>query len=209
MRPTPFWRSVAIWAALAIVMLAPVVIAAFSPYLAYRNAAYILGGFAGIVCLSLLVIQPLLADGALPGLSLPVARRWHRVVGALIAFGVALHVGGLYLTSPMDTLDALLLVAPNTFSVFGVAAMWAVMLTLLIVTLRRRIRPAVWRRLHIALAAVIVIGTIIHAVQIQGAMEPISKALLCLAALGSSVLLIAKRRRRITRTAVQDIPQRR
>jgi predicted ferric reductase len=209
MRPTPFWRSVTIWAALAVVMLAPVVLAAFSPYLAYRNAAYIMGGFAGIVCLSLLVIQPLLADGALPGLPLHRARRWHRVVGTLIALGVALHVAGLYLTSPMDTLDALLLVAPNTFSVFGVAAMWAVLLTLLIVTLRRRIRPAVWRRLHIALAAVIVIGTIIHAVQIQGAMEPISKALLCLAALCSSVLLIAKRRRRVTRTAVQDIQLRR
>ena len=49
------------WATVAAIMGAPVLIAAASPYLAYRNAAYITGGFAGIIALALLVIQPLLA----------------------------------------------------------------------------------------------------------------------------------------------------
>ena len=48
------------WGGVAAVMIAPVVIAAFSPYLESRSVLYIVGGFAGIVGLSLLVVQPLL-----------------------------------------------------------------------------------------------------------------------------------------------------
>ena len=66
------------WGAVLAVMIVPVVLAAFNPWLAYRNAAYIVGGFAGILCLSLMLLQPLLAAGYLPGLSPVAATRWHR-----------------------------------------------------------------------------------------------------------------------------------
>jgi len=176
------------WAALAAVMGVPVLIAAASPYLAYRNAAYIIGGFAGIIALALLVIQPLLAAGYLPGASLLNERRWHRWTGAAIAICVALHVSGLYVTSPPDTLDALLLVAPTPFSVYGVLAMWGIVATVILVALRRRIRLGypTWRIVHNVLALVVVIATIIHALQIEGAMEVYSKWLLCLAALAAT-----------------------
>ena len=177
-----------IWAALAAVMAVPVLIAAMSPYLAYRNAAYITGGFAGIIALALLVIQPLLAAGYLPGASLLAGRRWHRRTGAAIAVCVALHVGGLYVTSPPDTLDALLLVAPTPFSVYGVLAMWGIVATVILVMLRRRtgLAHATWRIVHNVLAAIVVVATVIHALQIEGAMEVYSKWLLCLAALAAT-----------------------
>jgi predicted ferric reductase len=185
--PSPKRRITAllIWAALGIVMAAPVVLATFSPYLEYRNLPYIVGGFAGIACLSLFVIQPLLAWGYLPGPGRARERRWHRWVGAAIVVAVALHVGGLYLTSAPDTLDALLLVAPTPFSVYGVQAMWGVVVTAVLVVLRHRlgVRYATWYLIHNGLALVVVVGTVIHALQIEGAMEIVSKWLLCLAAL--------------------------
>lgn len=177
-----------IWAGLAVVMAAPVVLAATSPYLAYRNLPYIVGGFAGIFCLSLFVIQPLLAAGYLPGPGRASERRWHRWVGAAIVVAVVLHVGGLFVASPPDALDALLLVSPTPFSVYGVLAMWGVVATAVLVALRRRVglRYATWYVVHNALALVVVVATVIHAVQIEGAMEIVSKWLLCLAALAAT-----------------------
>ena len=177
-----------IWAALAAVMAVPVLIAAMSPYLAYRNAAYIIGGFAGIIALALLVLQPLLAAGYLPVANILTGRRWHRWTGAVIAVCVALHVGGLYVTSPPDTLDALLLAAPTPFSVYGVLAMWGIVATVILVILRRRsgLAHATWRIVHNVLAAVVVVATVVHALQIEGAMETISKWVLCLAALAAT-----------------------
>ena len=61
--------AVLAWAGLLAVVGVPVLIAAASPYLAYRNLPYIVGGFAGIVCLALFVVQPLLAAGYLPGIA--------------------------------------------------------------------------------------------------------------------------------------------
>lgn len=181
--PTRPDRSGIAWAALALVALGPVALAAMSPLLAWRGAAYIAGGFAGILCLSLLLVQPLLIAGYLPGPAPRTARRWHRRIGTAILLCVAVHIGGLYLTSPPDTLDALLLVAPTPFSVYGVTAMWAILLTALLVLARRRIRPGRWRLAHNALALVAVVATVIHAVQIEGAMEPVSKWVLCIATL--------------------------
>jgi hypothetical protein len=184
------------WTGLLLVMAAPVLVAAASPYLAARNPAYIVGGFAGIVCLALFVIQPLLAAGYLPGPSLPQQRRWHRGVGVAIVACVLLHVGGLYLTSPPDTLDALLLVAPTPFSVYGVLAMWSVAATALLVALRRRLpfHHANWVLLHNALALVAVVATVVHALQIEGAMEPLTKWALCLATLASTGAVLLKLR---------------
>ncbi|MGE3066951.1 MAG: ferric reductase-like transmembrane domain-containing protein [Hyphomicrobiaceae bacterium] len=173
-------------------MLSPVLIAATSPLLAYREAVHIVAGFAGIVCLALLLIQPLLAARYLPGLDPMEQRTWHRRVGAGIILCVALHVGGLFAASPADALDALLLVSPTPFSVYGVMAMWGVVLTAVLVALRGRlgIRYSVWRLIHNGLALVVVVATVVHAVQIEGAMEAISKWLLCIAALLATVLTL-------------------
>lgn len=175
-----------VWIGLVVAMTAPLMLAAASPWLAYRNLPYIVGGFAGIVCLSLFVIQPLLAAGYLPGLPLATERRWHRRIGAGIVACVALHVGGLYIASPPDVLDALLLVSPTPFSVYGALAMWAVVATAILAALRRRLRYATWFILHNALALVVVAATAVHALQIEGAMESLSKWALCLAALAAT-----------------------
>lgn len=173
------------WGAVLAVMIVPVVLAAFNPWLAYRNAAYIVGGFAGILCLSLMLLQPLLAAGYLPGLSPVAATRWHRRIGTLLVAFVAVHVGGLYLTSPMDTVDVLLLRAPTPFSVHGFLAMWGIVITALLVVLRRRLGlpPGLWRWLHNALALGVVVTTCIHAARIEGAMGAASKAVLLAAVL--------------------------
>ncbi len=179
-----------IWAGLAVILLSPVLIAAASPLQEWRDAAYITGGMAGVIALSLLVLQPLLAAGYLPGLRLPAARKLHRLSGALLAVCIALHVGGLYISSPMDALDALLLVSPTPFSIYGVTAMWAVILTICIVTFRRRIRPGLWRIVHNGLALIIVVSTVIHAVMIDGAMGEWSKWLMCGLAIGATAFAI-------------------
>ncbi len=164
------------WGSVAAVMIVPVAIAAFSPYLASRNMPYIVG-------LSLLFLQPLLPAGYMAGSEGPAGRRWHRWLGVAIIVAVALHVGGLYLASPPDTIDALLLVSPTPFSVYGVTAMWGVVATAILVLLRRRLglRHSIWRLIHNGLAAIVVVATVIHALQIEGAMEPVSKWMLCLA----------------------------
>ena len=180
-------RSAVIWAGVAALMAGPVALAALSPYLAYRSAVYILGGFAGILALALLLPQPLLAAGYLPGVTPGRALRWHRRVGAALVACVAVHVGGLYLTSPMDTLDVLLLRAPTPFSVHGFLAMWGVILTVGLVAMRRRVPLWLWRWLHNGLALGVVITTSIHAARIEGAMEPVSKFILLAAVLGVTV----------------------
>lgn len=170
------------WAALACAMIGPLVIAANSPWLAGRDAVYILAGFAGIAALALLLAQPLLAAGYLPGLDAAQGRRWHRRIGIGIVTGIALHVIGLYLTSPQDALDALLLVSPTPFSVYGVIGLWSVILTALLVAGRSRLRmrPARWALVHNGLAAVVVVSSIVHALMIEGTMGSVSKGALCL-----------------------------
>ncbi|MEM8732067.1 MAG: ferric reductase-like transmembrane domain-containing protein [Pseudomonadota bacterium] len=181
-----------IWGGLALLMVVPVVAAGFSPYLSYRNAVYIIAGFAGIVGLALLLPQPLLAARYLPGLSPPQATRLHRWVGSGLVLCVALHVGGLYLTSPMDTLDVLLLRAPTPFAVHGFLAMWGVILTALLVLFRRRLplSPRLWRWAHNALALGVVITTYIHAARIEGAMSPLTKTILLVAVLLANLVVI-------------------
>ncbi|SLN47659.1 Ferric reductase like transmembrane component [Roseivivax jejudonensis] len=186
--------GVAIWAGLALLAVGPVVLAAFSPYLAYRGPLYILGGFAGIVGLSLLLTQPLLAAGDLPGARGPDGRRWHRWMGWGLVACVAAHIVGLFVTSPPDTIDALLLVAPTPFSVWGVIALWSTVATAILVALRRRMEARIWRVAHNAVALLLVVATVIHAVQIEGAMEQVSKWALGLAAIAASALAVARLR---------------
>lgn len=174
------WR-ILIWSALAAAVVVPLAAAAVSPLLAWRQPVYIAAGFAGVIAMSLLLLQPLLAGGYLPGLSGQRGRRFHRFVGGALIAAVLIHVAGLWVTSPPDVIDVLLFRSPTPFSVWGVIAMWAVFAAALLAVLRRRLRlrPPTWRLAHTALAAVVVIGSIVHALLIEGTMETLSKVLLC------------------------------
>ena len=135
-------RVTLIWAALAAAVGVPIAAAAMSPLLAWRGPVYILAGFAGIVALGLMLVQPLLIGGYLPGLSARIGRRAHHWIGGALVVAVVIHVGGLWITSPPDMIDALLFASPTPFSPFGVIAMWAIFAVALLAALRRRLRTA-------------------------------------------------------------------
>src|SRR5262249_50217923 len=97
----------------------------------------------------------------------------------------------LWITSPPDMIDALLLTSPTPFSPFGVIAMWAIFAVAVLATLRRRLDPRTWRLAHMSLAVVIVVGVAIHAVLIEGTMETISKVALCALALVAIIKVMA------------------
>ena len=186
-------RAVLIWGSLAAAITVPTVIAARSPLLAWRDPVYIGAGFAGVIAMGLVLLQPLLAGGYLPGLPMPRGRRVHRWVGAALVLTVALHVAGLWLTSPPDMVDALLFTSPTPFSAWGVVAMWAVFAAAALAALRHRLRlrPRHWRLAHTTLALVIVLGSVGHALLIEGTMGRVSKAALCalvLAAMGKALV---------------------
>lgn len=174
-------RAALIWAALAAAIAVPLAVAATSPLLAWRDPVYIAAGIAGVLGLAILLMQPLLAGGYLPGLAGRQGRWVHARLGAALVVAVGTHVGGLWLTSPPDVVDALLFRSPTPFSAWGVVAMWAIFAAAGLAALRRRIRlrPVVWRRAHVALAGMAVAGTVVHAVQIEGTMGTASKWALC------------------------------
>jgi hypothetical protein len=169
------------WAGLIAIVLWVFAVAMTSPLLAWRDPIYIAAGLAGIVALACLLVQPLLAGGFLPGLEGLTARRWHRGVGLLCVAAVLAHVAGLWVTSPPDVIDVLLLRSPTPFSLWGVIAMWALFATAALAALRRRLwlRWRVWRAAHAALALVIVGGSVGHALLIEGTMGDLSKWALC------------------------------
>lgn len=174
-------RAGLVWLALGLAIILPVAVAATSPLLAYRSAIYIAAGFFGIAALALTLVQPLLAGGLLPGLPARSGRRVHRWTGAALVVMVVAHVAALWVTSPPDVIDALLFDSPTPFSVWGVAAMWAVFASAALATLRGRMRlsPVIWRIGHTALAIIIAIGGVLHALLVDGTMGTLSKALLC------------------------------
>ena len=133
-------RTILIWAVLASAIAVPIAAAALSPLLAWRDSIYIAAGFAGVIALGLLLVQPLLIGGYLPGLPAHRGRRVHRWIGAMLVVAVVIHVGGLWITSPPDVIDALLFVSPTPFSAWGVIAMWAIVAIALLVSFRRRLR---------------------------------------------------------------------
>src|SRR3954470_24948151 len=168
-------RVVLIWAALATAIGVPIAAAALSPLLAWRGPVYILAGFAGIIALGLMLVQPLLIAGYLPGLSGYRGRRAHRWIGGALVVAVAAHVAGLWITSPPDMIDALVFASPTPFSPFGVIAMWAIFAVALLALLRRRLRLRPWRIAHMSLAAVIVAASVVHCLLVEGTMETMSK----------------------------------
>jgi predicted ferric reductase len=184
-------KATLIWAALATAACVPVAAAAASPLLAWRGPLYILAGFAGIVALGLMLVQPLLAGGYLPGLSAWRGRRAHRWIGGALVGAVAVHVAGLWITSPPDMIDALTFTSPTPFSPFGVIAMWAIFAVACLAALRRRLGLRRWRIAHMSLAVVIVAGSVVHGMLVEGAMETVSKAVLCALVLAATIKVMA------------------
>lgn len=186
-------RVALIWGGVTLAILGPVWIAAQSPLLAWRDTVYILAGFAGVLGLGAMLLQPLLVQGSLPGLSGGAGRRVHRWWGAGIVALVAAHVGGLWITSPPDVLDALLFRAPTLFAPLGVIAMWALVFAALLLFVRARIPLRLWRRVHAGCVSVAVLGTVGHAVLIEGTMGAGSKAALSLLVVGALAWVLAAR----------------
>jgi hypothetical protein len=123
-------RVTLIWAALAAAVAVPIAAAATSPLLAWRDPVYIAAGFAGVIALGLMLVQPVLIGGYFPGLS---AHRW---IGGVLVVAVVIHVGALWTTSPPDVIEALLFASRTPFSAWGVIAMWAIFAVALLAALR-------------------------------------------------------------------------
>ena len=187
-------RVALIWAALVAAICVPIALAAKNELLEYRGPVYIVAGFAGIIALGLVLVQPLLIAGYLPGLPAYRGRRAHYWIGGALVVAVLVHVGGLWITSPPDMIDALLFVSPTPFSPFGVIAMWAIFAVALLAALRRRLGPRTWRIAHMSLAVVIVAGSVVHGLLIEGTMETMSKVALCALVLGATIKVMAELR---------------
>jgi predicted ferric reductase len=184
-------RAVLIWALLAAAIFVPIAAATASEQLAWRGPIYILAGFAGMIALGLVLVQPLLIGGYLPGLSGYRGRRVHHWIGGALVVAVVIHVTGLWITSPPDMIDALLLTSPTPFSPFGVIAMWAIFAVAFLAALRRRLGLRTWRIAHMSLAAVIVICSVVHSLLVEGTMETMSKVALCALVLAAAVKLMS------------------
>jgi predicted ferric reductase len=184
-------RVVLIWAALAAAICVPIAAAAASPLLAWRDPIYIAAGFAGIVALGLMLVQPMLIGGYLPGPPAHLRRRVHRWIGGALVMAVVIHVGGFWITNSPDVIDALLFASPTPFSAWGVIAMWAIFAVALLAAFRRRLGLRTWRIAHLSLVVVIVVGTVVHGLLIEGTMETVSKAALCLLVLAAAMKVMA------------------
>lgn len=175
------WNQPLLWGLTAGLVLVPVTLAALSPLQSGREFTYVIGALAGVLALSLLFVQPLLAAGFLSGLMPSIEKRWHRRLGVVLVSAVGLHILGLYLASPDDMSDALMLVAPTPFSLYGVIALLAVALLGLSAVIRPRLRSRLWlwKVAHSSLALIVVSASIVHAWMIDGTMNGLSKIISC------------------------------
>jgi predicted ferric reductase len=198
-------RAALVWIALATAICVPIALAATSPQLAWRGPVYILAGFSGIVALGLMLVQPLLIAGYLPGLSAYRGRRVHHWIGGALVVAIVIHVAGLWITSPPDMIDALLYASPTPFSPWGVTAMWAIFAVALLAIFRRRLglRLRTWRVAHMLLAIVIVAGSVVHGILIEGTMETVSKTALCALVLMAAIKVLADLWARIKRGSLR------
>lgn len=186
-------RGALIWAVLVAAICVPIAASMTSPLLAWRGPVYILAGLAGMIALGLVLVQPVLIAGYLPGLSAYRGRRVHHWIGGALVAAVLVHVGGLWIISPPDMIDALLFASPTPFSPWGVIAMWAIFAVALLAALRRRLglSPRMWRIAHMILAVVIVVGCVVHGMLVEGTMETMSKAALCALVLAAAIKVMA------------------
>ncbi len=140
----------AIWTIVIATAAIPSALTLNSPLLQWRDPVYIVAGFAGVIGMVLVFLQPLLVGGRLPGLAGARGRVVHRSVGVALVLAVVVHIAGLWITSPPDVVDALLFVSPTPFSAWGVIAMWAIFAAAGLGVLRRRMGAhlRLWRVLH-------------------------------------------------------------
>ena len=195
-------RTTLIWGILAVFLIVPVAAAAMSPLLAWREPIYIAAGFAGVIAMALLLMQPLFIGGLLPGLTASRNRQLHRWIGSLLVVSVIVHVAALWITSPPDVIDALLFVSPTPFSAWGVVAMWAVFGAALLVLFRQklRLRPRTWRLGHATLVTITVTGSVVHAILIEGTMETFSKFALCASVVIATGIVLIRLRNHLAGT---------
>ncbi|KQI73898.1 ferric reductase [Loktanella sp. 5RATIMAR09] len=187
-------RPALIWGALVLVVFVPVIAAANSPLLQWRDPLYIFAGLAGVVGMAMMLVQPLLVIGVLPGVPLRASRRLHRAVGAALVLAVFGHVAGLWMTSPPDVIDVLLFRSPTPFAIWGALAMWAVFGAALLAVLRLHLPLRLWRWGHTGLVGLAVAGTVVHALQIVGTMEVASKTALSVLVVIALMWAIARRK---------------
>jgi predicted ferric reductase len=193
-------RVALIWAVLAAAFGVPVALSLTSPLLEWRGPVYIIAGLAGMIALGFLLVQPVLIAGYLPGLSGYRGRRVHHWIGGALVVAVLVHVGGLWITSPPDMVDALTYTSPTPFSPFGVTAMWAIFAVALLALFRRRLGLRTWRIAHMSLAAVIVGGSVVHGMLVEGTMETLSKAALCASVVAATIKVMIDLRARQKKT---------
>ena len=187
-------RTKLIWLAFIVILIAPLLAAATSEFLQWRDSIYITAGFAGIAAMSLLLVQPLLIGGYLPSISPRNNRKLHKWIGTTLVSLVIIHVLFLWFTSPPDVIDVLLFRSPTPFSLWGVVAMWAVFFLGLMAALRKQLRLPlrVWQRLHLVLATITVIGSVGHALLIEGTMEQFTKIMICILVVAATAKIIFK-----------------
>jgi len=120
--------NVIVWIIVVVAVCVPLTLAANSELLQWREPIYIAAGIAGVFAMALLLFQPLLAAGYLPGLTRVHSRRVHRVVGlgyrriiisisnTFFNLGCSCHVGHFCcgLTSGVSTQAQTTAVANNT-----------------------------------------------------------------------------------------------
>ena len=68
--------------------------------------------------------------------------------------------------------------------------MWAILAIAILALMRKRLRLRTWRKTHFALAAIIVISSVVHAILIQGTMGLISKILLCVFVVAAAIKVL-------------------
>ncbi len=183
-------RVALIWVVFAAAIGVPIALSLTSPLLEWRGPVYITAGLAGMIALGLLLVQPALIAGYLPDLSAYRARRIHHWTGGAVVVALLVHIGGLWITSPPDMIDALTFTSPTPFSPFGVTAMWAIFAVALLAAFRRRMGLRMWRIVHTSLAVVIVGGSVVHVVLVEGTMETTSKAALCALVVAAAIKAI-------------------
>lgn len=187
----PGGRSILIWLGLGIAVGLPIMVAAQSPLLAWRAPVYIVAGFAGVLSMALMLVQPLLAGGYLPGLPPRRGRRVHAITGVALVIAVLLHVAGLLITSPPDAIDALTLRAPTTFSYLGVLSMWTIFGAAALAVSRRYMLPRHWRLGHAACVSIAVVAGVGHALLIDGTMGLATKAILCALVIAATIKVMS------------------
>lgn len=185
-----------IWTIIAIAMTAPILAATQSPLLNWRDPIYIGSGFAGIIALSLLLVQPILVSGLLSRLKPATSKRMHHWIGILLLAAVLIHVLGLWITSPPDVIDALTFASPTPFASWGVIAVISLFVLACLGAIRHRmlLPTRVWRLVHSLVAVVLVGCSLAHVLLIEGTMETVTKwGISILIALAITRTLIARR----------------